>query len=68
MTELGLEVGFRRLGSLGTAFGTLVGEPPRDYARRWRTAGAPPIPACFTLMWTRPYRALFEEQAAEDEG
>jgi AraC-like DNA-binding protein len=54
VTEISLEVGFRSLGSFGTAFHELVGDPPGVYARRWRTAGPPPIPACFTLMYTRP--------------
>ena len=54
VTEVSLEVGFRSLGSFSTAFRELVGEPPSDYARRWRAAAPPAIPACFTLMWTRP--------------
>ena len=65
VTEVSIEVGFRSLGSFSAAFRTLVGEPPSDYAKRWRAAGAPRIPACFTLMHTRPYRALFEKQTAE---
>jgi AraC-like DNA-binding protein len=66
VTEVSLEVGFRSLGSFSTAFRALVGESPRDYARRWRAAGAPAIPACFTLMLTRPHRALFEKQGSDD--
>jgi AraC-like DNA-binding protein len=62
VTEVSIEVGFRSLGSFSTAFRALVGEPPSDYARRWRAAGAPPIPGCFTLMHTRPHRALFEKR------
>jgi AraC-like DNA-binding protein len=54
VTEVSLEVGFQSLGSFSTAFRGLVGEPPSDYARRWRDETAPPIPACFTLMYTRP--------------
>lgn len=54
VTEVSLDVGFRSLGSFSGAFRGLVGEPPSAYARRWRSAGAPPIPACFTLMYTRP--------------
>jgi len=49
-----VDVGFRSLGSFSTAFRDLVGESPSEYARRWRAADAPPIPACFTLMYTRP--------------
>jgi AraC-like DNA-binding protein len=62
VTEISLEVGFRSLGSFSTAFRELVGQPPVEYARQWRAAGAPPIPACFTLMYTRPSnRAVFEK-------
>jgi AraC-like DNA-binding protein len=67
VTEVSIEVGSRSLGSFSVAFRTLVGESPRDYAKRWRTAGAPRIPACFTLMHTRPHRALFEKQTAEQQ-
>jgi AraC-like DNA-binding protein len=54
VTEISVEVGFRSLGSFSATFRELVGEPPSTYARRWRSAGAPPIPACFMLMYTRP--------------
>jgi AraC-like DNA-binding protein len=53
VTEVSLEVGFHSLGSFSTAFRELVGAAPSEYARHWR-GGAPPIPACFTLMYTRP--------------
>src|SRR5215208_6580139 len=54
VTEVSLEVGFQSLGSFSTGFRKLVGEPPSEYARRWRAADPPAIPACFTLMYTRP--------------
>ena len=57
VTEVNLEVGFHSLGSFSSAFRELVGESPAAYARRWRDASAPAIPACFTLMYTRPLRA-----------
>jgi AraC-like DNA-binding protein len=63
VTEVSLEVGFRSLGSFSGAFRDLVGEPPRDYARRWRGAHAPPIPACFTLMYTRPVSSSSSREA-----
>jgi AraC-like DNA-binding protein len=47
------EVGFQSLGSFSTAFRELVGSSPSEYSRHWRGA-TPPIPACFTLMYTRP--------------
>jgi AraC-like DNA-binding protein len=40
VTEVSLEVGFRSLGSFSTAFRALVGEPPSEYAARWRAADA----------------------------
>jgi AraC-like DNA-binding protein len=57
ITEVGLEVGFRSLGSFSTTFRDLVGEAPRAYAARWRGADPPPIPPCFTLMYTRPVQS-----------
>jgi AraC-like DNA-binding protein len=54
VTEVSLEVGFQSLGSFSTAFRELVGAPPSEYARQWGAGELPPIPACFTLMYTRP--------------
>ena len=55
VTEVSIEVGFQSLGSFSTAFKDLVGEPPSEYARRWRESlPLPGIPACFTMMYTRP--------------
>jgi AraC-like DNA-binding protein len=65
VTEVSIAVGFRSLGSFSTAFRALVGESPSEYARRLQATGAPQIPGCFTLMWTRPYRALFEKQRSD---
>ncbi len=63
VTEISLEVGFRSLGSFTTAFGEHTGEPPTAYRERWMADGPPPIPACFTLMWSRPTRAISEKRA-----
>jgi AraC-like DNA-binding protein len=68
VTEVSLAVGFRSLGSFSTAFRQLVGESPSAYARHWRPALAPAIPACFTLMYTRPHTSTFREAGADDEG
>jgi AraC-like DNA-binding protein len=68
VTEVSVAVGFRSLGSFSTAFRELIGESPSEYARRWCAAGAPPIPACFTLMYTRPHRAVSEKQPAGGPG
>jgi AraC-like DNA-binding protein len=65
VTEVSLEVGFRSLGSFSMAFHDLVGEPPSEYARRWRTTPPPPIPACFTLMHTRPVGSSSPGEAGE---
>jgi AraC-like DNA-binding protein len=69
VSEVSLAVGFRSLGSFSTAFRDLVGEPPSDYARRWRSADVPPIPACFTMMYTRPTgSSSFREARAGGRG
>jgi transcriptional regulator GlxA family with amidase domain len=68
VTEVSVAVGFRSLGSFSTAFRQLVGEPPRTYARRWRPGVSPPIPACFTLMYTRPQTSTFREARSGDTG
>jgi transcriptional regulator GlxA family with amidase domain len=66
VTEISLEVGFRSLGSFTTAFGEHAGEPPSAYRERWMADGPPPIPACFTLMWARPTRAVSEKRGGGD--
>jgi AraC-like DNA-binding protein len=63
VTEVSLEVGFRSLGSFSTGFRELVGEPPSEYARRWRATPPPPIPGCFTLMYTRPLASSSSREA-----
>jgi AraC-like DNA-binding protein len=66
ITEVSLAVGFRSLGSFSTAFRQLVGESPSAYADRWRAADTPRIPACFTLMYTRPHESTFREAVTRD--
>jgi hypothetical protein len=61
VTEVSLAAGFWTPGSFSTAFRQHVGESPSAYMRRWRTVAPPPIPACFTLMYTRPYASTFRE-------
>src|SRR5215218_5148964 len=69
VTEVSLEVGFQSLGSFGAAFRELVGESPGAYGRRWRDRAAPPIPACFTLMYTRPVESSsFREERPRGRG
>jgi AraC-like DNA-binding protein len=63
VTEVSLEVGYCSLGSFSAAFRDQAGEPPSEYARRWRGAGAPAIPACFTMMYTRPVGSSSSREA-----
>jgi AraC-like DNA-binding protein len=52
ITEICFLVGFESAGSFSSRFRDLVGMSPTEY--RSASAGAPPIPGCFVLMWTRP--------------
>jgi AraC-like DNA-binding protein len=63
VTEVSFEVGFQSLGSFSTAFRDLVGTAPSEYARRWGAGSPPPIPACFTLMYTRPFESSSSREA-----
>jgi AraC-like DNA-binding protein len=63
VTEVSLEVGFQSLGSFSAGFRALAGEPPSEYARRWRAARPPLIPACFALMYTRPVQSSSSREA-----
>jgi AraC-like DNA-binding protein len=55
VTEICLLVGFESLGSFSARFTALVGQSPSDYrASAVGAGGAPPIPGCFLLYWTRP--------------
>jgi AraC-like DNA-binding protein len=67
-TEVSIAVGFRSLGSFSTAFRQLVGESPRPYANRRRPAGPPRIPACFTLMYTRPHESASRVARRSERG
>ena len=68
VTEVSLEVGFQSLSSFSNAFRDLIGERPSDYAQRWRSAPPPPIPGCFTLMYTRPVASSSSRQVGGDDG
>jgi AraC-like DNA-binding protein len=65
VTSISLEVGFRSLGWFSSVFSELVGESPSEYARRWRGRRPPAIPACFTLMSTRPFESSSFPEARE---
>ena len=56
VTEICLLVGFDSLGSFSSRFRDLVGQSPTEYrAAAVESGGAPPIPGCVVLMWTRPH-------------
>lgn len=67
LTDVALRVGFDTPSSFSRAFRQITGEAPSAYARRWRTAGAPPVPACFALMYTRPLGSSSSGQAKRPE-
>jgi AraC-like DNA-binding protein len=62
VTQVCLDVGYASLGSFSTAFRETLGESPSAYRARWHGLPPPQVPACFTLMWTRPVdRAVLEK-------
>jgi AraC-like DNA-binding protein len=55
ITEICLAVGFESLGSFSRRFRDLTGSSPSAYRAGWVDEhGAPTIPGCVVLMWTRP--------------
>jgi transcriptional regulator GlxA family with amidase domain len=64
VTEVCLAVGFASLGSFSATFAELVGEPPSAYRNRWRDVPTA-IPACYTMMWTRPVPAAGNPAVSE---
>lgn len=66
VTEVCALVGFDSLGSFSSRFKALVGVSPSVYRQRVVEAGgAPPIPGCFVLMWTRPSAEPHRKTAIE---
>jgi AraC-like DNA-binding protein len=64
VTEVCFLVGFSSLGSFSARFRELVGVPPSAYRDdAVRRGGAPPIPGCVLMMWTRPHAAIPEKRA-----
>lgn len=58
VTEICLLVGYESLGSFSTRFRQLVGQSPAMYrTTAVAVRGAPRIPGCHLLMWTRPHGA-----------
>ena len=67
VTEICYLVGFESLGSFSSRFRELVGVSPSEYRQQATdSGGAPPIPGCFVLMWTRP--APESAQAGRSDG
>jgi AraC-like DNA-binding protein len=67
ITEICFLVGFESVGSFSSRFRDLVGTSPTEY--RSASAGAPPIPGCFVLMWTRPGLARIQQSGrSTDDG
>jgi transcriptional regulator GlxA family with amidase domain len=54
VTEVCHLVGFTSLGSFSARFTELVGLSPTAYRSRHVARGAPPIPGCFLMAWSRP--------------
>ena len=56
VTEVCLLVGFSSVGSFSARFREVVGQSPSEYRdAAVARSGAPPIPGCVVLMWTRPH-------------
>ena len=56
VTEICFLVGFASVGSFSSRFRSLVGQSPSEYRdEAVAGTGAPPIPGCVVMMWTRPH-------------
>jgi len=65
VTEICHLVGFTSLGSFSARFTELVGVSPSEYRRRHvGRGGAPPVPGCFLMAWSRPLPTAIEEKPA----
>jgi AraC-like DNA-binding protein len=65
VTEICHLVGFSSLGSFSRRFAELVGVPPTEYRRRHaERGGAPAIPGCFVMAWSRPTASADKHPAA----
>jgi AraC-like DNA-binding protein len=56
VTEVCHLVGFSSLGSFSSRFSELVGASPTEYRRLHAERGAPRVPGCFVMAWSRPGR------------
>jgi len=62
VTEVCMAVGCTSLGSFSSRFTELVGETPSAYRARNHDE-VPALPACLTMVLTRPRRALSQESS-----
>ena len=66
VTEVCFLVGFDSLGSFSSRFSSLVGQSPTAYRdAALGVGGAPPIPGCVVLMWTRPHGGIPQARRSE---
>jgi AraC-like DNA-binding protein len=63
VTEICHLVGFSSLGSFSARFTELVGVSPTEYRRRYAGNGAPHVPGCFLMAWSRPRGGAISEKA-----
>jgi AraC-like DNA-binding protein len=69
VTEICLLVGFESLGSFSSRFRRLVGDSPTGYREAAILGGgAPPIPGCIVLMWTRPHAEVPQARRSDEPG
>jgi transcriptional regulator GlxA family with amidase domain len=72
VTEVGLLVGYRSLGSFSTRFKEMVGMSPSAYQAAFAATGAPRIPGCYVFMHglsdrrDPPIRAIPEKRTPTD--
>ncbi|MGH3586948.1 MAG: helix-turn-helix domain-containing protein [Pseudonocardia sp.] len=61
VTEVCHLVGFASLGSFSARFSELVGASPTAYREVHAALGAPPVPGCYLMAWSRPGTATWEK-------
>ncbi|MFF2851587.1 helix-turn-helix domain-containing protein [Streptomyces sp. NPDC058001] len=54
VTDICFRVGFGSPGTFSRTFSDIVGRSPRTYRKETGKAGAPAVPTCYTMAWTRP--------------
>jgi AraC-like DNA-binding protein len=68
VTEVCMLVGFSSLGSFSSRFSELVGMSPRAFQRAAAArGGAPPIPGCFMMEWSRPRPGVATKSASTEK-